>query len=62
MRKQFDLVVIGTGDAASLVAQECRLKQDLMKVSLSGKHLQGTSMTGNKTSAAVGASQMPKSA
>ena len=24
MRKQFDLVVIGTGDAASLVAQECR--------------------------------------
>lgn len=24
MRKQFDLVVIGTGDAASIVAQECR--------------------------------------
>jgi hypothetical protein len=36
------------------------IKQDLMKVS--GKQLQGTSMTGNKSSAGVGASQMPKSA
>jgi glutathione reductase (NADPH) len=24
MRKQFDLIVIGTGEAASIVADECR--------------------------------------